>query len=182
MTVSLTPAVAPKLGPTPMLVPVVQAYMLGDFMRAFGVDEYTIQCAQQGYSAGDFDGIVIKGRDASGATVESSTLMFKSVAREASLMVDTASNVSITEQLSRRVAASILYSATAMRRLGLRVGYSYLFSAKGMANYADTMSRYGLVSGPPDYPPAGSALRQVYSVTHRPTGAHVTHASARRIG
>lgn len=179
-TVSVAPKPTPKLGPTPIQVPMLQAYMLGDFMRAFGIDEQTIQLAQQGFSAGDFSGLVVRGMNTAGVIVESTTINFAQVSRDATLMVDTASPVSITGQLSRRLERAIVYSAETMRRKGLRVGYVYLFSAKAIADYHGTLQRYSLVANSPDTFPPGMAMRQIYSVTHRPTGATVTHAAAWR--
>jgi hypothetical protein len=181
MSLKLAPAIAPKLGPTPILIPVVQTYMLGDFMRAFGIDEHTIQDCQRGYANGDFEGVVIRGCTSTGHAMERTRLMFREVLRDASINLDTSSSVSITEQLSRRLAQSIVTSATTMRRQGLTVQYGYLFSPKGNANYADTMARYNLVPMS-ETPPPGMMLRDVYSLTHKPTGACVTHSSARRIG
>lgn len=179
---TLAPAVAPKpipkLGPTPIQLPVVQTYVLGDFMRAFGIDESVIRLAQQGFSAGDFSGVTISGVNAAGVTIERTTLNFHDVMRDATIMLDTASQTSITEQLSRRLAGSISYSANTMRRKGLAIRYSYDFSRQGNANFAATLQRYGLVSAPPDTYPPGTAMRQVYSVSHKPTGAHITHSSA----
>jgi hypothetical protein len=181
MTLTLNPGIAPKLGPTPVLVPVVQTYVLGDFMRAFGIDEHIIQNAQRGYANGDFDGVVIRGCNYLGQVVEKTNLMFKDVLRTASINLDTSSSVSITEQLSRRFAQTIVTSATTMRRQGLTVGYGYLFTAKALANSSATMAQYDL-SPFSETPPPGMALRDVYSISHRPTGATVTHSSARRIG
>ncbi len=181
MSVTLAPAVTPKLGPTPLLVPVVQTYMLGDFMRAFGIDEHVIQLCQQGYTNGDFRGVEITGL-CNGLPAERTTLLFKDVMRDASITLDTSSNVSITEQLSRRFAQSILTSVTTMRRQGLQITYSYLFSAKGNANRYDTLARYGLIPGTPADLPPGMAFRDIYSAHHKPTGAVLTHASLRRIG
>jgi hypothetical protein len=181
MSPKLAPAIAPKLGPTPMLIPVVQTYVLGDHMRAFGIDEHTIQECQRGYANGDFEGVVIRGCTSAGHVMERSRLLFQEVLRDATINLDTSSSVSITEQLSRRLAQSIVTSATTMRRQGLTIRYGYLFSAKGNADYANTMARYNLVPMD-DAPPPGMALRDIYSVTHKPTGACVTHSSARRIG
>lgn len=181
MTLTFAPAVTPKLGPTPMLIPVVQTYMLGDFMRAFGIDEHVIQLCQQGFANGDFRGVEITGRR-NDLPAERTTLIFNDVMRNASLTLDTSSNVSITEQLSRRFAQSILTSVSTMRRQGLHITYTYLFSAKGNASFHDTLARYGLSAGVREELPPGMALRDVYSVHHKPTGAVLTHASLRRIG
>jgi hypothetical protein len=181
MSPTLAPAVAPKLGPTPILIPVVQTYVLGDFMRAFGIDEETIQTCQYGYANGDFEGVIIRGCTSTGHVMERTQLMFHEVLRDATITLDTSSSVSITEQVSRRLAQSIVTSATTMRRQGLTIQFGYLFSSKGHAAYANTMARYNLVPMTGTAPP-GMALRDVYSLTHKPTGASVTHSSARRIG
>jgi hypothetical protein len=181
MTPALAPAVTPKLGPTPILIPVVQTYVMGDFMRAFGIQEDIIQQAQQGYANGDFEGVTVRGHAFDGSLVERTQLIFRDVLRDASLTLNTASPVSITEQLSRRLAQSIMTSATTMKRRGLIIRYGYVFTAKGNANHANTLSRYGLVAVT-ETPPPGMAMRDTYAITHKPTGACVTHSSARRIG
>ncbi len=182
MSISIAPKPAPQLGPTPIQIPVLQAYVLGDFMRAFGIDEQTIQFVQQGFAAGDFNGLIIRGLNTSGMIVERTTLHFYEIVREATLMVDTGSEVSITEQLSRNLANSILYSAATMRRKGLHVRYSYVLTAKASANTEATFQRYGLTFDVPDTVTPGSSMRQVYAISHRPTGATISHDTAWRTG
>lgn len=174
----LATQVVPKLGPTPVVLPKVQAYVLGDFMRAFGIDEYVIQIAQQGFQAGDIAGITVNGCDRTGI-VEQTTLDFRDIAnREATLNLDLGGATSVTEQLSRRLAQSIVYSVNTMRRRGLAIEYWYNFTPKGSANADVTRSKYGLV--PTSLRPApGMALQQVYALHHKPTGAHLSHSSAR---
>lgn len=177
---TLTTKPVVKLGPTPVVIPKVQAYMLGDFMRAFGIEENVIQIAQQGFMAGDIAGVTINGVDRTGI-VEQTTLMFRDIANpDATLNLDLGSTSSVTEQLSRRLTQSILYSVNTLKRRGLAVEYTYLFSAKGSANYHTTMSRYGLVTSTLK-PAPGTQMRQVYSLHHKPTGAQLTHAAARAI-
>ena len=176
----LATQVVPKLGPTPVVLPKVQAYILGDFMRAFGLDEHAIQLSQQGFLAGDIAGITINGIDRTGI-VEQTTLHFRDIVnKDATLDLNLGSATSVTEQLSRRLAQSIVYSVNTMRRRGLAIEYWYNFTAKGASDLHGTRLKYGLVAATLR-PAPGMALQEVYSLHHKPTGAHVTHSSARPI-
>ncbi|KUO58133.1 MAG: hypothetical protein APF80_11910 [Alphaproteobacteria bacterium BRH_c36] len=181
MKPTLTPKHIPKLGPTPLPIPQIQTYLVGDFMRAFGIEENIIQIAQAGYQNRDFIGITVAGLDSANVPRDETSLVFDDIVRDGTLMIDTASKVSVTEQLSKRLAAAMSHSATALRRRGLSVHYSYILSAKGHADYQGVLSRYGLTPGAPNQLPPGTAMRTIYEVTHSPTGSRLTHKSLRKV-
>jgi len=174
LTPTTTPKVTPRLAPTPMQIPVVRTYMVGDFMRAFGFPEEVIRTIQDGVASGYIQAVVVKGKDYRGEVTAATTFSLSELTNPGTVMVDTSSATSVTEQMSRRFAQSILFCVDQMKRRGLAVKYGYQLSPLGQANKGEAYSTLDLHDSDDRY---ANGIRQVFRITHAPTGSTLTHQS-----
>ncbi|MCB1484686.1 MAG: hypothetical protein KDJ17_07325 [Hyphomicrobiaceae bacterium] len=158
---------------------IVRTTILGDLMANFGLPPDVIRIAQQGFAAGDINGITIIGIDHAGHIQDEVRLRFQDLIRDDQMSVDVSGGRSMIEALSLKFAHAVSYSVTTMKRKGLRIEYNYQING----GRAHNMAMYGLApAASVSYAP-GYAPRQVFSVQPgRDPGITYSHATARRIG
>lgn len=180
-TLTLDP---PKVVTTLQPIPIVtfRATVLGETLNAFGMDANNIRIAQEGYADGLIYAVTMKGIGHDGYIADEAVLVFAQIVKDANITVDTyGGKRSMTEAISRVLAQHIVYSASLMKRKGLRVEFFYWFT--NHANQDATRARFNLHTGTNYSYAPGCAPRQLFKVTPGgDKGTTFSHYQSCRIG